>query len=89
MEGIQEKRLEMRVAFVRVIQLSLGVVVESPLFHSMASVDNNWLSSLLSFHPNSSVCTDPCLQEEKIEPQLSSYASNNFILIVCLTQNLT
>ena len=71
-----------------VIQMSLGVVVESPLFHSMASVDKHWLSSLLSSHPNSSIRTDPCLQEEKIEPQLSSYARNNFHTVF-LTQNLT
>ena len=79
----------MGVALVGVIQVSLVVVVESSVFHSTASVDKHWLSSLLSCHPNSSVHTDPCLQEEKIEPQLSSYASNNFIPYVCLTQNLT
>ena len=65
-DGIQEKKQEVGVALVGMIQVNLVVVVESPLFHSTASVDKRWLSSLLSSHPNSSVHTDPCLQEERL-----------------------
>ena len=51
-------------ALMVVIQVRLVVVVESPLFHSKASVDKHWLSFLSLSHRSFSVHTDPCLQKK-------------------------
>ena len=47
-----------------VLQVRLVVVVESPLFHSKASVDKHWLSFLSLSHLSFSVHTDSCLQKK-------------------------